>query len=333
MLVQPAVGLLLATYVSALPSRQKPFDFKKLKALVAFGDSYTYVQGLLGHTNYTYIGDEFNISFTPQELFSNRIVQNQTGTAEGGPNWVEYLTNCGVEPGFHDPRKCKIELWDFAFAGADISTTLTPLHHNFTVSLERQIEQFVRYGNPALSPHITKKHTLVALWIGINDINDLAKQQPKNTSFAPLYENLQIQQFSLVQKIYDLGYRQFLFMNLPPLNRNPAPAVNASTVATFNSILASHATAFQSSHPDTRILQYDANSVLNDVLDDYAQYGYKNVTSFCPGYNQPDIAINPSKYGCTPLDTYFWYNSGHMTSKTHEVLAGFLGKWLGVKSQ
>ena len=118
------------------PEQKKPFVFEKLKALIAFGDSYTYVQGLLGHANYTYIGDEFDISFTPKQLFSNRIFQNQTGIAEGDPNWVEYLANCGFEPGFHDPRKCKIELWNFAFAGSDISTALTPLHRNFTVILE-----------------------------------------------------------------------------------------------------------------------------------------------------------------------------------------------------
>lgn len=46
----------------------------------------------------------------------------QTSTAEGGPNWVEYLTGCGLKPGLTSPRTCKTQLWDFAFGGADIST-------------------------------------------------------------------------------------------------------------------------------------------------------------------------------------------------------------------
>jgi hypothetical protein len=51
-------------------------------------------------------------------------VQNFTGTAEGGPNWIEYLTGCGVKPGLTSPLTCKRQLWDFAFAGADVSEEL-----------------------------------------------------------------------------------------------------------------------------------------------------------------------------------------------------------------
>jgi hypothetical protein len=79
-----------------------------------------------------------NYRFTPAQLLSDEIVQNQVrlltyyitvelplthikqiGTSAGGPNWVEYLTGCfsGL------PSKCKRQLWDFAFAGADVSTT------------------------------------------------------------------------------------------------------------------------------------------------------------------------------------------------------------------
>jgi hypothetical protein len=57
-------------------------------------------------------------------LLSNKIVQNFSGTAEGGPNWVEYLTGCGLEEGLTSPETCKLQLWDFAFAGADISQEL-----------------------------------------------------------------------------------------------------------------------------------------------------------------------------------------------------------------
>lgn len=44
---------------------------------IAFGDSYTYVQGTKGRQNSTFIGDYFNFSFTEQELLDNKIVQNQ----------------------------------------------------------------------------------------------------------------------------------------------------------------------------------------------------------------------------------------------------------------
>jgi hypothetical protein len=103
------------------------------------------VQGTHGHQNYSFIGDQFNYAYDAQTLLSDMIVQNQvrtispnipfkdthiqlsptphqTATAEGGPNWIEYLTKCGVQPGLTSPLNCKKQLWDFAFAGADIST-------------------------------------------------------------------------------------------------------------------------------------------------------------------------------------------------------------------
>lgn len=330
------ISLTLCAHAIAAPSYPKQthgsFKWRSTKSLVAFGDSYTYVQGTLGHVNYTFIGDEFNFSFTPKQLFSDRIVQNLTGTAEGGPNWVEFLTECGVEDGLHDPRKCDVQLWDFAYAGANTinEAGFTPLHHNHTVSLERQVEQFVSYGNPALqSIDLNKKKALVAIWIGINDINDLVSTQGKNATFAPSYEKVQDRLFKSVEKIYSLGYKNFLFMNLPPLDRGPGtPNVNASMVSSFNKIHAAHADAFQSQHKDVKVLQFDVNSVLNNVLDHYQDYGFKNVTNYCPGYNQPDILTDPGKYGCTELDTFFWYNSGHLTSRTHEIMTKALRKWL-----
>ena len=93
---------------------------------VAFGDSYTYIQGTAGLQNFSFIGDYLPSDFTysPETLLENKIVQNFTGTAEGGPNWIEYLTTCGVKPGLTSPLTCKRQLWDFAFAGADVAEEL-----------------------------------------------------------------------------------------------------------------------------------------------------------------------------------------------------------------
>ncbi|KAJ4322497.1 hypothetical protein N0V94_002372 [Neodidymelliopsis sp. IMI 364377] len=326
--------LALPAYASPTSTPKNPvFSWSKTKSLVAFGDSYTYVQGLHGHPNYTYIGDNFTPSFTPTQLFRNRIVQNQTSTASGGPIWTEFLTQCGVKPGLTDPRTCNRQLWDFAYAGSNTNEVLTPLHWNHTVSLEKQIAQFERWGDPALQQVLNRREALVAFWIGINDINDLAKIRGKNATFTPLYEQVVTAQEKLWERVYKLGYKNFLLLNLPPLDRGPSPSVNASLVATYNSILSAHATAFQQSHVDVSVLQFDVNAVLNRMFDDAAKYGFTNTTSFCPGYNQPDVQTNPGKYGCGEgLSTYLWYNSGHLTSRVHEVFSKVLGKWLKEKS-
>lgn len=323
----------LGAAAAAAPSpatKKAKFSWKHTKSLIAFGDSYSFIQGLEGHQNYTFIGDNFHLAFTPAELFADRIVQNLTSTASGGPIWTEYITDCGVKPGLTNPRTCHKQLWDFAYAGSDTNTVLTPLHHNHTVSLARQIEQFKLYGDPALATiRLERKDALVSVWIGINDINDLLGQRGKDADFAPLYETVIGAQQKLWDEIYSLGYKNLLLLNLPPLDRGPGAKLNTSLVASYNSILKTHADSFAAAHADATVLQFDINTVLNGVFDNAAQYGFTNTTSYCPGYNQPDILTDPGKYGCEPLDTYLWFNSGHLTSHVHRVFSKVLVRWLG----
>ena len=76
---------------------------------------------------------------------------------------LQYLTGCFSG----HPSDCDIQLWDFAFAGADIDADLLPLHHDFTVPLIDQVAQYVEYAADVL-PH-PEGETLTAWWIGIND--------------------------------------------------------------------------------------------------------------------------------------------------------------------
>ncbi|KAI5361937.1 Putative GDSL lipase/esterase, SGNH hydrolase superfamily [Septoria linicola] len=323
--------------VSSSVTGPKPaiLDWNHIKHVIAFGDSYTYVQGTHGRQNYSFIGDNQNFAFTPQQLLSDRIVQNQTGTSAGGPNWLEYLTQCGLKPGLTSPRDCQTQLWDFAFAGADITEELLPLHHNFSVQLDKQVEQFKIYANPVLEKRpvkINKEKTVVAVWIGINDINDSAKMV---VDFAEFYDQLMKHLFTAMKQVSSLGYKKFLFMNLPPLDRTPANLVRTggalpskTMVDQYNTALSKHASSFAKKHSGTWSGVFDVNSYLNTVLDSAEGYGIKNVTGYCAAYNQPDIDADPGKYGCLPLKEYFWYNSGHVTSRVHEILAGQLEKWL-----
>ncbi|KAF4213681.1 hypothetical protein CNMCM8980_009272 [Aspergillus fumigatiaffinis] len=321
----------LTSVAAALPAQstgKHAFDWDATRYLLAFGDSYTYVQGTHGHQNYSFIGDQLNFAYDSKMLLTNKIVQNQTATAEGGPNWAEFLTNCGVKKGLTSPLSCKKQLWDFAFAGADISVEYTPLHHNYTVSLVNQVTQYEQYGHPVLKNIMHPSRTLVAIWIGINDMNDSAKYA---VHFPTFYNRMMTTLFASVQTLYNLGYRSYLFMNLPPLDRTPAnqarsnPSPNATQITWFNDALAQHAQSFERAHADTTVHVFDAHTALSNMMDHPARYGIVNTTNFCAGYNQPDIEMNYQAYGCpTPLDTYFWFNSGHLTSHVHKELAEIL---------
>ncbi|OJD34287.1 lysophospholipase a [Diplodia corticola] len=326
-----SVALLVAAGVQAAPSRSDPgkppvaFKGKAIKNLLAFGDSYTYVQGTQGHWNYSFISDAFNYTFTPKQLLSSEIVKNTTSS--GGPNWVEYLTGCyeGL------PAHCSgTKLWDFAFAGADISAQYLPLHHNYTVDLDEQVKQWDLYARDALDLEPTD--TLVAFWIGINDINDSAKFT--NVSFPAWYETLVEKWFDSVELVYGRGYRKFLFMLPPPLEKtasnlvsaNPLP--NAAMLGQWNAAVRSQVASFQARHNGSSTLVFDTYSFLNDVVADAARYNIQNTTSYCESYAQPDILWNYAAYGCQPISEYFWFNSGHITFTVHEIIANELLKQL-----
>jgi len=330
------VGLVSAT---ALPPTQRDdhlFRWDQTNFFLAFGDSYTYVQGTAGLQNFSFIGDLQNFTFTPQQLLTNKIVQNQIGTSAGGPNWVEYLTGCfsGL------PSRCKTQLWDFAFAGSDVSTDFTPLHHPYTVSLQNQIKQWASYALPVLKPNLQK--SLVAIWIGINDISDSAKYTfPRNgtTDFPSFYKAIIDTEFASLETVYEAGYRNYLFMGLPPLDKTPGnvfsakPLPNLTMVQEWNTELSTSVSAFESTHHGTKAMYFDTYASLSQILENPAKFAITNTTGFCPNFDAPDIATNFAAYGCLPIDQYFWYNDGHITFRIHQILSGAVNSFLLSQSQ
>jgi len=74
---------------------------------------------------------------------------------------------------------------------------------------------------------------------------------------------------------------------------------------------------------------YDANTFLNGVLETPERYGVRNTTGYCAGYLQADVLTDPGKYGCpVPVSEYFWFNTGHLTSHVHEVMAPDVERFL-----
>lgn len=176
------------------------------------------------------------------------------------------------------------------------------------------MEQFLLYGQPALKNIIDPDKTLTAVWIGINDIGDSAEL---DVDFPTFYNELITTMFEqAVESVYQAGYKKWLFLNLPPLDRTPTnlvraagPLPNKTMIGWWDATLEQHASAFAEQYEDATALVFDANTFLNYVLDHPAEYSITNSTGYCLEYDQPLPVI---QYGCLPLDEYFWYNTGHM---------------------
>ena len=101
----------------------------------------------------------------------------------------------------------------------------------------------------------------------------------------------------------------------------------------WDDALANHSSLFAQQNPDTNVMLFDAHAMLSGILDEPAKYGFVNTTDYCAAYNQPDILTDPEKYSCLLQDEYFWFNSGHMTSHVHKILAGALEEFLQKESR
>ncbi|KAG2179655.1 hypothetical protein INT44_006503 [Umbelopsis vinacea] len=314
--------LLLAGHALAKPvGRPEKFDWKKNEVVFAFGDSYTFTQGELGQTNYSWN------TFQHLDKHGNVIVAEDpiilNGTSAGGPNWIEDVTGCysGL------PSKCKHSLYNIAFAGADVDPTQTALHHNFSIDYVTQIDQWFTYVQPKI--HYKSSNTLAASFIGINDVSDTYKWT--NVSFPVFFDGLISSVFDGLERLHSAGIKSFLILNVPPVDHAPGSGTKvalATNVATYNSILSNYTSAFAANHTDSSVFYFDTYAYLTTVLNDASTYGFKNTTAFCPSYNAPDFNTNYAAYGCLAPYEYFWFNSGHITYPVHKLMAGKITEML-----
>lgn len=123
-----------------------------------------------------------------------------------------------------------------------------------------------------------------------------------------------------VDPMYAAGYRNFLLLNQPPMNRRVVTPSRASSYPTdtmmkwWNGELEKRAKAWQKARNGGKAMVFDANTLLNRVMDEPNSYGIKNTTGNCDRAGKHvEAKTNPEKFGCqVPIDEYFWFDSGHM---------------------
>jgi phospholipase/lecithinase/hemolysin len=203
----------------------------------------------------------------------------------GGPSWVTYLTT--------EYNRSLILTYNYAANGA------------FTQQLKRQRDyDFLRHAGkkPSWAPW-TSANSLFVKWIGINDI--AVGLDVKNQ-----LETLD----TVAESLYDAGARNFLFINIPPLDRSPGgkgETTVRSQIADWNDGLVEMATELRENHSDVRVVVYDVAKLFAEVLDNPAKYGFKDGVS-CNMF----------------ADDYVWFDSLHPTSAMHNVIAADLAQFL-----
>jgi phospholipase/lecithinase/hemolysin len=184
--------------------------------------------------------------------------------------------------------------YNLAYGGATINSALVAPYLPTVSSVAQQIEDewFPIYA--AQSPQAgtwSSDDTLFAIFDGINDVGNSwwRNTVALNAAIYSVYHGL-------VDELYYAGARNFVFLNVPPVDRSPLAlantALNQSTeyvdIRSWNEALIRMAQSLKADKPDVNIFTIDTNKYFTQVLNNPASYPqtalYKNTTAYCSAY-------------------------------------------------
>ncbi|MCJ1254070.1 hypothetical protein MMC24_001884 [Lignoscripta atroalba] len=283
--------------------------WENVEKFFVFGDSYT-------TTGFDPAGTQPN----PGNPLGNPPYPGYTSS--NGPNWVDFLTVTYNES--------FVETYNLAYGGATVSADLVAQYLPTVLDFRAQVNQeFIPYYVDQDTAQWTSSNSLFAAFFGINDVGNSYGQQN-----ATLNGDIFVVYSGLVEQLYQAGARNFLFLNVPPVNRSPGTLIygtdtinlEGADIADFNARIADLAVTLSTTHPDTTVFLFDTNAIFSMVLDNPASYPqtalYKNTTAYCDGYANGTPTQDYFNATCgIPVNQYFWLNSLHPTYPMHDAVA------------
>lgn len=263
-------------------------------------------------------------------LWKRTLTRCSGYTSSNGPNWVDYITTTY--------NKSFIETINLAYGGATVDAALVEAYLPTVLSVKQQVqdEYLPTYASsPSFFPWKTDD-TLFAVFIGINDVGN--SYAAKNASLQPIIFE---EYAGLVDQLYTSGARNFLFLNVPPVNRSPltvaagasSQALEAEAIAEWNARVYLLSKNLTHAHRDVTSFVFDTNSLFNRVLDypcvSPITCPYQNTTDYCVAYENG--TPTPTSFNATcgiSVDKYFWLNSLHPTFRMQQLLASEIVKQL-----
>ncbi|GJE94712.1 carbohydrate esterase family 16 protein [Phanerochaete sordida] len=247
----------------------------------SFGDSYT---------STGFVSD--GIQPSPESPLGNPPFPGMTTT--GGTNWID---QCTVKY-----NKSLVLTYNYAYPGATIDNALV---NTGAKSMTDQVNEFLGSIGSSQSVPWTGENTLFSFWIGINDIGNTYSEPGSRDAFS---DTLLWAYFNLVEK--NAGARNFLFINVPPVNRSPMMMSNgaaeraqeAAVIAGYNAKLARRVQWLLGNNTAVKTWLWDSHTAFAAILNDPRAYGFVDNTTF----GQPNA---------------FWGDNYHPSSTAHELCA------------
>ncbi|KAL1744888.1 SGNH hydrolase-type esterase domain-containing protein [Schizophyllum fasciatum] len=221
-------------------------------------------------------------------------------TAAGGENWLTYLTA--------HLNTSLVLTYNYAYGGATTDAALVAPYEASVLSFVDQVGEFATGAGqrPPETPWEGAR-ALFSVWIGVNDIGNSYYLDGDRGEFS---DTLLARDYEMVEKLYESGARNFLFLNVPAIERSPlmlaqdesARTLEAAVIAAHNEKLAARVAAFAAEHEGVTTWVWDAYAVFSEVLDDLEGFGFNG---------------NASGYG----EGYFWGNDYHPGEGANKIFA------------
>ena len=216
----------------------------------------------------------------------NKNVGWPWGTQVGSANYVEYLTT--------KYNRSLVLTYNFAWAGATTDNHIDNSPFG-SIDFREQVQtQFLpNFGKDQIFRSWKADNSLFIIFFGINDIA-MFKNKPNASDYVlPVlrsYENA-------TEVLYDAGARNFLFIDVPAIDRSPSSDIQqvtaqqtATCVQAFNTALQQYTKTFIKRHSDAAVFLLEAYVLTTKVLDNPRNYritaAIRNTTDFCVAYEQ-----------------------------------------------
>jgi thermolabile hemolysin len=266
-------------------------------------------------------GNVFNLTngtFPPSSLYYQ-------GRFSNGPVWIDYLEqDLGINTSnFYGSDLTNVEEgFNFSIGGATTGTTTLGDTPEFSFpGVTTQVNNFLDY----LGDNQINEDALFILWAGENDYVQAAQNG------EPLDPTIPISNIAnSLTKLADAGAKNILVANLvnsanTPIGREliPPEQLEQLTLLTnaHNNALNSVINSLDTSYVDTDVALLDANTLLEDIYNNPAAFGFiSNPIESCLSPNNfPDI--DPNVVPCNNPDEYVYYDNQHFTSAVHKLVA------------
>lgn len=191
--------------------------------------------------------------------------------------------------------------------------------------LTQQVQIFIADTNGTVPPN-----TLIAIWIGANDLEDALdalKTDPSGGTSEVILQEATASVLANLQDLYQRGARMFLIANIPDLSKTPyvrflgltdptIPPIVSQMTSEFNTALESVASGFSAS-PGMQYFQlFDANALLDLVISSPGKFQLLDAIDRCT------VPLVKSNAICKMPDSYLFWDATHPTTAGHHVIAG-----------